>query len=101
MGVLEQVPIARLAVEREPDRSGDVERREPAGEHADDPEDRIAVLERGAEDLVLGPEARERRKRGERAARDDHRPRGERHLRPEAAHAAHVLDVADAVDDRA
>ena len=100
VGVVEQVPVARFAVEGEPDRAGDVERRQPAGEYADDPEERVAVRERGAEDLVLRPEPGQRRERRERAAGDDHRPVRDRHLRAQAAHPPHVLDVGDAVDHR-
>ena len=53
------------------------------------------------EDLVLAPEAGERRHAGDRQPADDERDRGDRHELAQHAHLAHVLLVVHPVDDRA
>ncbi len=77
-----------------------VEGGEQGGEQADEVE-RDVLVQRVGEDLVLRPEARERRHAGDGEPADDEGARGDRHELAERAHAAHVLLVVHAVDDRA
>ena len=53
--MFEEMRVARLPVEGEPYRAGDIERGKPAGEETDQPEDRIAVAERGAPTRARAP----------------------------------------------
>src|SRR5258708_2015675 len=73
---------------------------EPWGERTDRPQDRALVV--GVqEDLVLAPEAAERRHAGDRQPADDERAGGDGHQLAQRTHEAHVLLVVHAVDHRA
>ena len=91
---------SRLAVEHHDDLTGHVVGGE---DRRDEPEhvQRRALGERVEQDLVLRPEAGERRHAGDRQPADDERGGGDRHQLAERAHLAHVLLVVHAVDHRA
>src|SRR5438874_13549024 len=93
--------IAWLAVKGHPESTRHVEGREDRGDDPDRIKQKVAVDESRAENLVLRPEARERRERREGAACDQHRPEGHRRLPRQPTHLAHVLLTAEPVDHRA
>ena len=110
LGRVVEVPVrellrlrARVAVEGAEDHPERVDRgqeRAQVGGHA---EERVpaAAVELQRDDLVLGPEARERRDARQREAADDHAAVGERHHLAEAGHAVEVLVAAHRGDHRA
>ena len=100
VGVVVKMVIARIAVERQPEGARHVERGENGGQDADRPERDLPAQERRPHDLVLRPEARERRQRGERATGDEHRPVGDGHLAAQTTHLPHVLFALHRVDHR-
>ena len=62
---------------------------------------RMAVLERTVDHRILTEESREAGNAANRERADQHRPKRERHLLAQAAHAADVLFVRERVDDDA
>ena len=92
---------APLAVERQEHEAEHVGGRQQRREHADGPEDPVAVRERAPEDLVLAEESGEPGHAGNRDRADQEGPVGDRQPLLQAAHVADVLLAAERVDDRA
>src|SRR5690242_2133653 len=85
---------AVVAEKREIDAARHVRGGEEGADETDDDERVVPGVASGSEDLVLGPEAREREDAGERQRTDDERPERDRHVLAEATHVAlHVERV--------
>ena len=92
--VLDFMAHARLAVEREPDKTEHVKRSHQRGGVADEPEDAVGAAFRSPrlpEDFVLRKESREWRDSADGERRDQHRPICDRDPLAQVAHVAHVL----------
>ena len=106
MGVFVNVLVARLAGEGQEPQAEHVERGHARGhERQHEQQEVLRVVEheaeRGGEDRVLAVPAAEERHAGDGQHADEHREGGDRHLRRQAAHLAHVLLVVAAVDHAA
>nr|GFD50736.1 hypothetical protein [Tanacetum cinerariifolium] len=88
-----------LAEEGEEQQAEHVERRQERGEDADAPH-HFAMLIHVTQDFIFREKARERWNTSDGQAANKHGEERDRHGLTQAAHAAHVLLVAHAVDDR-
>src|SRR5688500_13551972 len=102
MQVLLSVMVgAAVAVKSHKELAKHVERGHPGTAQSKEPDAPVMIGRGEPEDLVLGKEARERRKAGDGEHRDKKRRESDRHPRLEPAHLAHILLVMHGVDHAA